>query len=284
MNNFKILLNSSRPISWVNTAYPFAAGYIMAGGGINATLILGTLFFMIPYNLLMYGVNDVFDYESDILNPRKGGVEGAITDKSKHSLILWASTLLCIPFVFALVVLGNFVSSLILCWLLFFVVAYSVKGLRFKERPFIDSITSSIHFVGPLIFALSLLGANSSAAIIVVSAFFLWGIASHALGAIQDIIPDRTGGIKSIATIMGARTTIWLVIICYTLSVIFTLFIGGLAWIIGLTGVLYVLNALQFVSTNDLKSGEVRAAWKRFMKLNYLAGAVITICLIIMSL
>ena len=55
------LLGSSRPVSWVNTAYPFAAAYLLAGGGITAALVIGTLWFLIPYNLLMYGVNDVFD-------------------------------------------------------------------------------------------------------------------------------------------------------------------------------------------------------------------------------
>lgn len=27
------LVGASRPLSWVNTAYPFAAAYLMAGGG-----------------------------------------------------------------------------------------------------------------------------------------------------------------------------------------------------------------------------------------------------------
>ena len=77
----KELLLTSRPISWVNTAYPFAAAYLLAGGGIDWKFVVGTLFFLIPYNLLMYGVNDVFDYESDLRNPRKGGVEGALLAK-----------------------------------------------------------------------------------------------------------------------------------------------------------------------------------------------------------
>src|SRR5690606_6648874 len=69
------LVGASRPISWVNTAYPFAAAYLVGGGRLDAVLLVGTLYFLVPYNLLMYGVNDVFDYESDLRNPRKGGVE-----------------------------------------------------------------------------------------------------------------------------------------------------------------------------------------------------------------
>ena len=72
------IVKASRPVSWINTAYPFAAGYVMVEREIDARLVVGTLFFLIPYNLLMYGINDVFDYESDLRNPRKGGVEGAL--------------------------------------------------------------------------------------------------------------------------------------------------------------------------------------------------------------
>jgi len=78
MTALKSLFWSSRPISWVNTAVPFAAAYFFAGGEIGVELIVLTLFFLIPYNLLMYGINDVFDYESDLRNPRKGGIEGAL--------------------------------------------------------------------------------------------------------------------------------------------------------------------------------------------------------------
>ena len=46
---------ASRPISWVNTAYPFAAVALLTGGLPIWLVVLGTVFFLIPYNLLMYG-------------------------------------------------------------------------------------------------------------------------------------------------------------------------------------------------------------------------------------
>ncbi|MBX7557973.1 UbiA family prenyltransferase, partial [Streptomyces sp. tea 10] len=67
---------ASRPLSWVNTAYPFTAAVLLTGGIPWWLVVLGTVFFLVPYNLAMYGINDVFDYESDLRNPRKGGVEG----------------------------------------------------------------------------------------------------------------------------------------------------------------------------------------------------------------
>ena len=149
----KILFMTSRPLSWVNTAYPFAAGYVVMGGVVDARLIIGTLFFLIPYNLLMYGINDVCDYESDMRNPRKGGVEGAVTPRRYHRVIVWLAVLSCLPFVLTLMLIGNWQSRLVLTAVLFFVVAYSGKGLRFKEVPLLDSVTSSLHCVGPLLYA-----------------------------------------------------------------------------------------------------------------------------------
>ena len=197
---------SSRPISWINTAYPFAAAYLMIKGQIDLTLIIGTLFFLIPYNLLMYGVNDVFDYESDLRNPRKGGIEGALLPKEIHRTIIWSAILSCLPFVIYLVAVGSLNSSLWLALFVFTVIAYSAKHLRFKEKPVLDSITSASHFVGPMIFALALTNQDLTepGTVAIITAFTLWGMASHAFGAVQDVKADREGNISSIATYFGA--------------------------------------------------------------------------------
>lgn len=207
LTTLKKLFYVSRPLSWPNTAYPFAAGYILAtlaGEGLSIPILtVGTLYFLGPYNLLMYGINDVFDYESDIKNPRKGGVEGMKEERALHPTIIRAAILTNIPFLLVLLFVGSWQSRLVLLAVVFFVIAYSIKGLRFKERPVLDSITSSLHFVGPLLYGLALAGFPGAAWPFVV-AFFLWGMASHAFGAVQDIIPDRKGSIRSIATELGA--------------------------------------------------------------------------------
>jgi 4-hydroxybenzoate polyprenyltransferase len=280
MKKFKLLFNTSRPVSWVNTAYPFAAGYLVMGGSVDARLILGTLFFLIPYNLMMYGINDVFDYESDIRNPRKGGVEGAITPKKYHPLIIQSSILLSLPFVVLLISMGSPVSALALLSVIFFVVAYSAKGLRFKEIPFLDSITSSLHFVGPLIYAYTLVGATPDAWLAAL-AFFAWGIGSQSFGAVQDVQPDREAGIKSIATVLGARRTIWFSASMYTLAVALTALVGGPGLIVAASGLMYAANVMEFRNITDATSARARRGWKRFIWINYAAGAIVTICLIL---
>ena len=190
------LVGTSRPLSWINTAYPFAAAYLLAGGDQWWLMAVATVFFLVPYNLAMYGINDVFDYESDLANPRKGGVEGIVLDRRLHRATLWAAALTCLPFVVVLVAAGTVASTAVLAVSLFAVVAYSARGLRFKEKPVLDSLTSSTHFVSPAVFA--------APVVAVLAAFFAWGAASQAFGAVQDVRADRSAGIASIATVLGA--------------------------------------------------------------------------------
>ncbi|HSE29721.1 MAG TPA: prenyltransferase [Candidatus Saccharimonadales bacterium] len=277
--NLKQIILSSRPISWVNTAYPFFAGYLFATGGFNWLLVIVTLYFLVPYNLLMYGLNDIFDYESDIRNPRKGGIEGAILNKKLHKTVFWVAIASNLPFILALFFMGDLLSNFTLVVLLFFVIAYSVPGLRFKERPILDSITSSIHFVGPLVYAAILVGDFTEFLPFII-AFFLWGVASHAFGAVQDILPDRQAKIASIATVFGAKNTVRLVVAFYALAAFLTIIQGGLAIVVGLVSLIYLFNALPFVNLSDKSSESANRGWRRFIWLNMLTGAVITVILL----
>lgn len=277
-NKLKKLFFVSRPVSWLNTAFPFAAGYLVTGGAIDATLVVATLYFLGPYNLMMYGVNDVFDYESDIRNPRKGGIEGMREQRAFHPTILRAVIISNVPFVVWLLLSGSLASALVLVAVVFFVLAYSMPILRFKERPIIDSITSSLHFVGPLIYALVLTNSLIPALPFVV-AFFLWGMASHAFGAIQDIIPDRKGKLASIATVLGAAWTARFAFILYIVAA--GLMFAYEQWVVGLVGIVYALNVASYLYLSDKRSAETNVAWRRFIWLNFFAGFIVTLAIII---
>jgi 4-hydroxybenzoate polyprenyltransferase len=272
---------SSRPLSWVNTAFPFAAAYLLTAQRIDLTLVLGTVFFLIPYNLAMYGINDVFDYESDLRNPRKGGVEGAVLDRSLHRPTIVASIVTVVPFVAYLVAVGGPLSWVVLAVSLFAVVAYSAKGLRFKERPFLDSITSSTHFVSPAVYGLVLAGATFTPQLwAVLGAFFLWGMASHAFGAVQDVTADREGGIASIATVIGARATARLSVLLYLAAGILLLLSawpGPLAAVLALP---YAISCALYWNVTDATCESANRGWKRFLWLNFATGFAVTMLLI----
>ena len=279
------VLASSRPVSWVNTAYPFGAAYLLAGGGVDWPFVLGCLYFLVPYNLLMYGVNDVFDYESDLRNPRKGGVEGVVLDRRVHRTTIVAAAVSTLPFLAALALLGDARSLTVLAVSVFAVVAYSAPGLRFKERPFLDSLTSSTHFVSPAVFGLTLAAGDlDAAALAALGGFFLWGMASHAFGAVQDIEADRAARIGSVGTVLGARATTWFALLCYLAA-------GGLLLTLGWPGALaavlvlpYVGNVAPYLTLTDAECEQANAGWRRFLWLNYLTGFLVTQLLIGISL
>ncbi|SMH29102.1 4-hydroxybenzoate polyprenyltransferase [Rathayibacter oskolensis] len=282
MKRIRALFVSSRPLSWVNTAYPFAAAYLLTTREIDLAFVLGTLYFLIPYNLAMYGINDVFDYESDLRNPRKGGVEGAVLDRGEHRATLVAAVVTNVPFLVALVLLGSPLSWLVLAISVFAVIAYSAPGLRFKERPFIDSLTSATHFVSPAVYGIALAGTVVTPGLVaLLVAFFLWGIASHAFGAVQDILADRAGGIGSIATVIGAKTTTRFAIGAYVASGLLLLLLPWPGTLAAILAVPYAVSIWPYRSLTDAEAERANAGWKRFLALNFLTGFLVTLLLIV---
>ncbi|MGB3730488.1 prenyltransferase [Microbacterium sp.] len=280
----RTLLVASRPLSWINTAFPFAAGYFLSTGRIDAALLIGTVFFLVPYNLTMYGVNDVFDYESDLANPRKGGAEGAKLPLALHRTTLWISAVLTAIFVVALVILGaqRPLSWLVLAISVFAVLAYSVPRLRFKEIPVLDSITSSTHFVTPALYAFALAGTTITPPLILtMGAFFCWGMASHAFGAVQDIVPDREADIGSIATALGAARTVCFAIALWALAGVLMLFAPWPASLASLAAVPYIAIVAPFARVHDAHSASANRAWRRFLAINYAVGFGVTMLLIL---
>ena len=276
----KTFFVSSRPLSWVNTAFPFAAAYVLAAG-VDLTLVIGAIYFLIPYNFAMYGINDVFDYESDLRNPRKGGVEGAVLDRSMHRPTLVAVAVTNVPFLVYLVAVGSSWSWLALAASIFAVVAYSVKGLRFKEKPFLDSLTSSTHFVSPAVYALALAGATFTPQLLaVLGAFFLWGIASHAFGAVQDVIADREGDISSIATVIGARATTRLAVVTYVAAGALLLLSDWPGPLVAALAVPYALSCAPHWNITDAEAETANRGWRRFLYLNFATGFFVTMLLI----
>jgi 4-hydroxybenzoate polyprenyltransferase len=272
----------SRPVSWINTAFPFAAAMLMTTREVSWLLIVGTLFFLIPYNLAMYGINDVFDYASDVRNPRKGGIEGAVLDPAYHRPLLILIALTTVPFAVVLMVAGWPAGAAWLALSLFAVVAYSAPRLRFKEKPVLDSLTSSTHFVSPAVVGIALAGgAFTGSVVVILVAFFLWGMAAHAFGAVQDVQPDRQAGIASVATALGARVTVRGAMALWAAAGLLMLaapWPGPLASVLALP---YLINAAPWWNVNDETSAHTNAAWRRFIWLNYGSGFVVTMLLIL---
>jgi 4-hydroxybenzoate polyprenyltransferase len=180
-----------------------------------------------------------------------------------------------------LVIVGSPLSRVVLAISLFAVVAYSAKGLRFKERPFLDSLTSSTHFVSPAVYGIALAGAPfEPTVVLILAAYFLWGAASHAFGAVQDVGADREAGIGSVATVIGARSTVRLAVTLYLVAAAMLLFAGWPGVLAAVLPVPYALNALPWWNVSDEDAPSANRGWRRFLWLNFATGFLVTMLLI----
>jgi 4-hydroxybenzoate polyprenyltransferase len=273
------LLYSSRPVSWINTAYPFAAAYLATGGVFNAFFVWCCFFFLVPYNVLIYVVNDVYDYETDRKNPRKNSIEGGMLAPEVHRFMLVATAVIVAVSATPIVLLGSSFETATLATLIIGALIYSAPPLRTKEHAFVDSLTSSFHFVGPMLFGFVATGWQAQY-LGYVAGFTLWGCASHMFGAVQDITADRAAGIRSIATTLGAATTVRLSMLLYGLSALVVATYGMPELLVGLSILLYIAMTYPFRNLPDKHSSKANQGWRQFMVINQVVGALATILIV----
>ncbi len=274
------LLRSSRPISWPNTFFVYAAGLLVAGWHLDLSAVAGLVYFTLPYNLLLYGVNDVCDYASDVRNPRKNSVEGGLLPPALHRP-LWTAVLATnLPFWALWIALAPAGANLVLLALVALALAYSHPPARWKTVPFLDGIVSASHFVLPLICALAVEGLSPAhwpwADIV---AFTLWGMASQAFGAIQDVDFDRQAADRSVATAIGGRATAIYALGLYLLAFALVAAGGHGPWHWVAAGLLlaYPLNVGSFLAFPPGRGGgDGHGGFARFLWINLAVGFVYT--------
>jgi 4-hydroxybenzoate polyprenyltransferase len=194
------LLYISRPVLWINTVGPATIGMWLAGDLYAWGALPVLLWLTLPFNLLIYGVNDVFDQETDAKNPRKGTLEGARIDRSEVSPVVLGVILTNAP---VLIYAFLFVPISALAWMLLYALlflGYSVPPARFKARPYLDSLSNAA-YAFPLVFVPLALGEEPiwSAAL----GLMAWSAAKHTFDAVQDVDEDRRAGITTTAVRLG---------------------------------------------------------------------------------
>jgi 4-hydroxybenzoate polyprenyltransferase len=112
--------------------------------------------------------------------------------------------------------------------------------------------------------------------LLIISSFTLWGVASHAFGAVQDVKADREANIASIATEIGARATTRFAFACYALAGIFVMFSGWPSSVAAIAVIPYLGILWPFWNITDETCEDANRGWKRFIWLNFFAGAVVS--------
>ena len=143
----------------------------------------------------------------------------------------------------------------------------------------LDSITSSTHFVSPAVYAVALAGrAPDARTVLLLVAFFCWGMASHAFGAVQDIPADRAAGIGSVATVLRRPRDRVLASSLYARSRACSPLLSG--WPTALAAAARAAlprDGAAVPRHHDAHAEEANRGWRRFLAINYGAGFVVTL-------
>ena len=265
----RYLLTLSRPRFWLYTAGPVVVGVAYAATGVGDLLAVFPavlfLYFLLPANVYLYGVNDRFDREIDAENPKKSaGREARWRDSSAVTAVVAFSGVLGL----ALFPLTPRVAWPYLAGFFALATAYSAPPLRFKARPWLDSLSNGLYLLPGAAAYAAIAGAHPPVAALVGG--WLWTMAMHTYSAIPDIEPDRAAGIETTATVLGETRTYLYCGGCWTLAAIaFGLLDPRL-------GVLLGVYPLFLLATVGVGVDVDRAYWW-FPVVNGVVGMVLTL-------
>lgn len=195
----------SRPVLWINALGPVVIGLWLTGNLWQWEAAAFLMWATLPFNLLIYGTNDIFDQETDAKNTRKGGLEGARILATETRIIVVGIIVTNLPFLIYFVLTAPLtILPWIAAYILIFVF-YSAPPIRFKARAVLDSLSNAAYAL-PLVFVPLAIGEHPIWAAAV--GLMAWSVAKHAFDAIQDIDEDRAVGITTSAVLFGVRRTL----------------------------------------------------------------------------
>ena len=276
--NIVKILKISRPRFWLYEAATFGLIGAVAGAGdysffTNISYWIFFLYFLIPANILIYGINDIFDYDTDRNNPKKIKYESLVTPDKRKSLWWWIA-LTNIPFLFFI----PFTTPLLISFGVFLLCAvfYSTLPIRAKRLPILDSLFSAGHYIATGVFGYYLTGGISFPTLGIVAGM-LWAIAMHAYSAVPDISSDKQAGLRTIAILMGPRKTILLCWVLYITAALLVLCVIPIAAVMGMIVFSYLMWRSLKKNISDEK---LFALYKTFPLINACIGALISITLL----
>ncbi len=217
--NLKSLLQISRPRFWLYLAGPYLVGYTFGTQTINGFhdpyFIIHFFYFLIPANILLYGINDFFDYDTDQFNNKKGSIEHNLIPKEKNNLVGILLICLALSFFLLAIQIKNEVQLLI-SFFLFLNYFYSAPPLRFKSRPIIDFCSNILYGLPALVGYYQ--STNNFPSLFIMIAIFCWTSAMHLFSAIPDISPDKKANLNTSAVMFGKTNSLVICLIFWLIT------------------------------------------------------------------
>ncbi|MEO1269079.1 MAG: UbiA family prenyltransferase [Myxococcota bacterium] len=235
-------LKVSRPGLWFQTLWIYT---VPLGAGMDwqtPEFWLGLLYVTWPLNVLVYGWNDIVDYEIDQLNPRKDSwLFGARGTREQLDTLPPVIALAQVPFAIAFVALAGWKMLALMVAIVAVNATYNAKIGGLRGRPPFD-------LINPMAYLLVLLLAvwlNNTPMLPWATFIYLALFCGHAqlMGEVMDYHCDKEAGRVTSCTLIGVAPTKWLIIAMVVLEgvILLTLFqdtvlgvmlLGGALWLV----------------------------------------------------
>lgn len=222
-------------------------------------------YFTLPANLLIYGINDIFDWETDLRNAKKRGYEVAVPPDERPKL--WKAVALTnLPLLAALFWLAPTGARLALLAFLFLSVFYSAPPIRAKARPFVDAPFNFLYVCPGVAGYLSFPGPPLSLPVLL--AAWCWVMAMQLYSAVPDITADKDSNTPTTATALGLKPSLWLCLALYLAAAV--LAYPTLGWLSPVLGSVYL--TLMLLSLRAGTEEGVMRLYRYFPVINTLCG------------
>lgn len=202
----------SRPPLWVALPLVFCLGLAYGRHGLiyhefsfSPLVIIQMLMLSFPICLFTFGLNDIYDYKSDKINPRKNGIEGMLLPVQYHRLVMTAAVLVGIVLFCISLATANPINVFFTVTILVMSYVYSAPPWRLKTRAPLDIIAGGIiGFLTP--FALGFSFVDDAAALPFHAYCFTFCVMGfHAFSTIMDYDVDKRSGDLTFAVAFGKR-------------------------------------------------------------------------------
>lgn len=209
---FLILLKISRPPLWIALPLVFCMGLAYGQRGLTdpsfrftPLIILQMCMLSFPFCLFTFGLNDVYDFASDQMNPRKKGIEGIRLEARYHRMVKIAAFWVGIVFLCVSAATANLANVYFAVTLLCLSYVYSAPPWRLKIRPPFDVVSAGIlGFLAP--FALGFSFVDDATALPFQAYYFTCCVMGfHAFSTIMDHDVDKRIGDRTFAVAYGKR-------------------------------------------------------------------------------
>ncbi len=281
MTGWRELLALSRPRSWVETGLPFFAAAFAVERGLTVAIVLGTVYFLGPYGLLLHGLDELGREPTSDARPGDGvagdAAGGPAAPSDRRGTIRLAIAATNLAFLVVIVLLSGAAAGVGFALAVLVAIVATTPPLRTNARPVADVVTDAARVVVPAACGFLVAGLTVGALPwLALLAFFAWALASSALGTIARRTVDLAAGRVSSATAFGARATALGVLVAYVVAAAVSATSGQVGALVALALDLYLLLPAMVLLADRHEPATIDAAahraWAGLRGLNVLVG------------